>query len=94
MSVSVNSPMPVQSHRKLLIKLLAVIALAFAFGFALVPLYDVFCQMTGLNGKTGAKPGNLGISGISNTVTAPPSSIDRSRTVTVEFMGTVMPGLP
>lgn len=94
MSVSVNSPMPVRSHRKLLIKLLAVIALAFAFGFALVPLYDVFCQMTGLNGKTGAKPGNLGISGISNTVTAPPSSIDRSRTVTVEFMGTVMPGLP
>lgn len=94
MSVSVNSPIPVQSHRKLLIKLLAVIALAFAFGFALVPLYDVFCQMTGLNGKTGAKPGSLGISGISNTVTAPPSSIDRSRTVTVEFMGTVMPGLP
>jgi cytochrome c oxidase assembly protein subunit 11 len=83
-----------RSHRKLLIKLLAVIALAFAFGFALVPLYDVFCQLTGLNGKTGAKPGSLGISGISNPVTAPPSSIDRSRIVTVEFMGTVMPGLP
>lgn len=94
MSVSVNSSMPVRSHRKLLFKLLAVIALAFAFGFALVPLYDVFCQMTGLNGKTGAKPGSIGISGISNTVAAPPSSIDSSRTVTVEFMGTVMPGLP
>lgn len=23
----------------------------FAFAFALVPLYDVFCQVTGLNGK-------------------------------------------
>ena len=94
MSVSVNTPMLVRSHRQLLIKLLAVIALAFAFGFALVPLYDVFCQVTGLNGKTGAKPGTLGLAGISNPVTAPPSSIDRSRTVTVEFMGTVMPGLP
>ncbi|MBK7421994.1 MAG: cytochrome c oxidase assembly protein [Propionivibrio sp.] len=94
MSVSVNTSMPVRSHRQLLIKLLAVIALAFAFGFALVPLYDVFCQVTGLNGKTGAKPGTLGLAGISKPVTAPPSSIDRSRTVTVEFMGTVMPGLP
>ncbi len=95
MSASVNSAMPAPSHRKLLIKLLAVIALAFAFGFALVPIYDVFCQVTGLNGKTGgAKPGSLGISGISNPVKAPPSSIDRSRTVTVEFIGTVMPGLP
>lgn len=94
MSVSVNTPIPVRSHRQLLLKLLAVIALAFAFGFALVPLYDVFCQVTGLNGKTGVKPGTLGLAGISNPVTAPPSSIDRSRTVTVEFMGTVMPGLP
>ena len=35
-------------------KLLAVLTLAmFAFGFALVPLYDVFCEITGLNGKTG-----------------------------------------
>jgi cytochrome c oxidase assembly protein subunit 11 len=24
----------------------------FGFGFALVPLYDVFCDITGLNGKT------------------------------------------
>ena len=86
--------MPLRSHRQLLIKLLVVIALAFAFGFAMVPLYDVFCQVTGLNGKTGAKPGSLGIAGISNPLTSSPSSIDSSRTVTVEFIGTVMPGLP
>lgn len=33
--------------------------LMFGFGFALVPLYDVFCRVTGLNGKvdlTPAKP--------------------------------------
>jgi cytochrome c oxidase assembly protein subunit 11 len=95
MSGSVNSPLPVRSHQQLLIKLFIVIAIAFAFGFAMVPLYDVFCQVTGLNGKTsGAKPGSLGIAGISRPVTATPSSIDSSRTVTVEFMGTVMPGLP
>jgi cytochrome c oxidase assembly protein subunit 11 len=33
------------------ISLLAVVM--FGFGFALVPLYNVFCQVTGLNGKTG-----------------------------------------
>ncbi|MDH5436989.1 MAG: cytochrome c oxidase assembly protein, partial [Gammaproteobacteria bacterium] len=27
----------------------------FGFGFALVPLYDVFCDVTGLNGKTGGQ---------------------------------------
>ncbi|OEY66161.1 cytochrome c oxidase assembly protein [Marinobacter sp. X15-166B] len=27
----------------------------FAFGFALVPLYDVFCDITGINGKTGGR---------------------------------------
>tara|TARA_B110000037_G_C17076904_1_gene488271 strand:+ start:375 stop:905 length:531 start_codon:yes stop_codon:yes gene_type:complete len=26
--------------------------LMFGFGYALVPLYDVFCQLTGINGKT------------------------------------------
>jgi cytochrome c oxidase assembly protein subunit 11 len=34
-----------------LLTLLAIIM--FGFGYALVPLYDVFCKVTGLNGKTG-----------------------------------------
>lgn len=35
-----------------LLKRLVVICLAmFAFAFALVPLYDVFCDITGINGK-------------------------------------------
>ena len=42
MATSVLPPMPVQSHRKLVWKLLLIVALSFAFGFALVPLYDVF----------------------------------------------------
>lgn len=32
-------------------KLLVVVIIMVAFGFAMVPLYDVFCQITGLNGK-------------------------------------------
>ena len=28
----------------------------FAFGFALVPLYDVFCEALGINGKPSSKP--------------------------------------
>ena len=32
-------------------KLAMVPVLMFGFGFALVPLYDIFCDITGLNGK-------------------------------------------
>lgn len=31
----------------------------FGFGFALIPLYDVFCDITGLNGKFDLVPGTL-----------------------------------
>ena len=34
--------------RKLLLQLVAMTVASFAFGFALVPLYDVFCEITGL----------------------------------------------
>jgi cytochrome c oxidase assembly protein subunit 11 len=83
-----------RNHRKLIGKLLAVVAAAFAFGFALVPLYDVLCAATGFNGKTEMKRDGFGVGGLSaDTQAAPESRIDRSRTVTVEFTGTVMPGL-
>ena len=38
-------------HHALLKKLLLSAVAMFAFAFALVPLYDVFCDVTGLNGK-------------------------------------------
>jgi cytochrome c oxidase assembly protein subunit 11 len=28
----------------------------FGFGFLLVPLYDVFCEITGFGGRTNAEP--------------------------------------
>ena len=35
------------------IKLMVTAAVMFGFGFSLVPLYNVLCEVTGLNGKTG-----------------------------------------
>ncbi|CAM3303029.1 cytochrome c oxidase assembly protein [Pseudomonas floridensis] len=39
--------------RRLITRLLLLVVLMFAFGFALVPLYDVMCKAFGINGKTG-----------------------------------------
>ncbi len=63
--------------------ILGFVALGFlGFGFGLVPLYNTFCQVTGLNGKTG------------DAAARAAGGVDLSRTVTVEFTSTVMPGLP
>lgn len=86
MFTSATPPPPAAQHKRLAGKLLLVVALSFAFGFALVPLYDVFCTVTGLNGKT------VGLGGVAQKAPAP-SRIDLQRIVTVEFTGTVMPGL-
>lgn len=65
-------------------KRLAVVVLAmFGFGFALVPLYNVFCEVTGLNGKTGVVEAK-----------SLDGSYDESRLVTVEFVGSVNSALP
>lgn len=71
-----------RANKRLAIKLGAVAIGALGFGFALVPLYNVFCEATGLNGKT-------------NSESARPASVkvDKMRWVTVQFTGTVMPGL-
>ena len=38
--------------KKTTARLVLFTVLMFGFGYALVPLYDVFCKITGLNGKT------------------------------------------
>lgn len=88
------------SHSRLIGKLLLLVAGAFVFAFALVPLYNVLCAATGFNGKT-AGPGvgsgvirdGFGVGGL-QTAAAPAPKVDTGRTVRVEFTGTVMPGLP
>ena len=37
--------------KKTLRRLVIAVPLMFAFAFALVPLYNVFCEVTGINGK-------------------------------------------
>jgi cytochrome c oxidase assembly protein subunit 11 len=62
-------------------KLLLACAAMFAFGFALVPLYDVFCDITGINGKT------------DKVAAAAPDRVDRGREVSVEFLATHDPAV-
>jgi cytochrome c oxidase assembly protein subunit 11 len=71
-----------QKNNKLMARLGAVIVLMFGFGFALVPLYDVFCDITGLNGR--------------NVTRAQSSSrvIDSSRTVRLQFTTAVASDMP
>ena len=40
------------SIKKSVSKLFLATVGMFLFGFALVPIYDVFCEITGLNGKS------------------------------------------
>ena len=72
------------ANRRLIVRLLAVVFAMFGFGFALVPLYDLFCDITGLNGKTG----------VTDKRTINETRVDEDRWVTVEFTGNVASGLP
>lgn len=65
------------SNRALTGRLLILVVAMFGFGFLLVPLYDVFCEITGFGGRTNTTPA---------TVAEAP---DNSRTVRVEFVTTV-----
>jgi cytochrome c oxidase assembly protein subunit 11 len=60
--------------KRLVVRLATAAVLMFGFGFALVPLYEVFCDITGLNGKNF----NQGPAAI--------TAVDRSRTVKVQFV--------
>lgn len=48
-----SSNKSVNNNMRLVKRLLLGVVGMFAFGFLLVPLYDVICDITGLNGKTG-----------------------------------------
>lgn len=73
-----DNPLAKNTRRTLWRSLLVAVGM-FGFGFAMVPLYNVFCQITGLNGKTDPVP-------YQKTVSA--ADIDTSRTVKVQFVAT------
>jgi cytochrome c oxidase assembly protein subunit 11 len=70
--------------RRLLIVLTIVVILMFGFSFALVPLYNTFCTITGLNGKTGSRM----------RATSAQTNIDKTRTITIEFVTHVSADMP
>ena len=64
----------------------AMVAVAmFGFGYLLVPLYDVFCEITGLNGKTGR---------VDEAEIVSRYEPDLSRTITVQFVANNNIGMP
>ncbi len=71
-----------QDNRKIAIKMVLVVVGMFGFGFALVPLYDIVCDVTGLNGKTGVAD------------RAELAGPDLSREITVQFTGSLASGAP
>jgi len=62
--------------------LIGAVLVMFAFGFMLVPLYDVFCEVTGLNGKTkGQYQGEI-------------LTTDSERIITIQFVANRNDNLP
>lgn len=72
----------IDANRRLVKRLLLSAVLMFGFGFALVPLYDVFCEVTGLNGK------------ITRTGPVARLQVDDSRQVRVRLLGVNNEGMP
>ena len=70
-----------QPNRPLIFRLLILVVAMFAFGFALVPLYDVMCKALGINGKTGDQYRQSQV-------------VDQGRQVRVQFLSTNSADMP
>ncbi len=64
------------------IKLVSAPILMFAFAYAMVPIYDVFCDITGFNGTTG------------RVNSEQQYEVDENRKVDVSFFAMTMGGFP
>ena len=71
------------NNNQLAWKLSLIVVVGLIFGFALAPLYDVMCKKFGLNGRADSNA----------TAFDKTQVIDKSRWVTVNFIGNTMPGL-
>ena len=73
-----------QANRKTTFKLACLVVGMFGFGWALIPLYDLLCEVTGLGGDPGGQ-----------YVFDPASErVDRSRLVKVNFVVNTNEGMP
>ncbi|MGB5278045.1 MAG: cytochrome c oxidase assembly protein [Gammaproteobacteria bacterium] len=71
------------SNTRVIARLMIVVVGMFGFGFAMVPLYDVFCDITGINGKTGDQ-----------ITLAEGLQVDTSREIEVEFIASLNDSMP
>jgi cytochrome c oxidase assembly protein subunit 11 len=74
---------PRKNSRRHALALLVLAAGMFGFAFALVPLYETFCEWTGLNGRTAVRAGVVD--------SAAPAA---DREVTVQFLAQAAKGMP
>ena len=72
-----------RANRRLAVRLLVVTVAMFGFGYALVPLYDIVCDITGIGGRTG----------VVSEATAATGGVDSTRVVKVQFVATVSSAL-
>ena len=70
-----NAPRTNRPHRALTLKLLGIALGSFAFGYALVPFYNVLCAITGLGDQTALARRAVAV-----------EKPDLNRTITVDFM--------
>jgi len=71
-------------NRSLVAKLSLLVVGMFGFAFALVPIYSLFCKVTGLGGKTGGV----------YSYDASSAKVDPDRSVTVTFITDNSAGMP
>lgn len=91
----IDRPRRVGRHRRSVGSLLLVAALMFGFAFALVPLYRVFCELTGLNGRIPVAAFSGEQAAFPRELAAPATARDvEARVVEVQFLGQVATGLP
>jgi cytochrome c oxidase assembly protein subunit 11 len=75
-----------RKNRRTSLLLGGMVVLMFGFGFALVPLYNLLCQVTGTQ--------SIALRVAAGRTAAAPERIDANRLVTVKFDTTVNPNLP
>jgi cytochrome c oxidase assembly protein subunit 11 len=70
-----STPEKLRPHRSLALKVLGIALGSFAFGYALVPFYNVLCSITGLGDQTALARRAVAV-----------EKPDLTRTITVDFM--------
>ncbi len=71
--------MVANAHKLVAGKMLLLAVGMFGFGYLMVPMYDIICEITGLNGKTGRV----------SIAEANSQAVDEDRLITVEFVANV-----